>query len=69
MPVEFSASSRSRSCRLGLLVIVSKQADLRCFIYPINGTATQFVEADAKTFDPFAATVWRDTDAVLLSFP
>lgn len=49
-------------------ITVTKQADLPRFSYPVAGTATQFVEADAKTFDPFAAAVRRDIESVLAGY-
>ncbi len=47
---------------------ITKQADLPRFSYPIAGTASQFVESDAATFDPFAAMVRADIDNVLANF-
>ncbi len=46
-------------------IAIAKQADLPRFSYPIAGTATQFVESDAATFDAFAAKVGHDTNGVL----
>lgn len=47
---------------------ITKQADLPRFSYPIAGTASQFVEGDAATFDPFAAKVRADIDSVLADY-
>ena len=49
-------------------VVITKQADLPRFSYPIEGTATAFVEADTKTFDVFAAKVGHDVDGVLAGY-
>ena len=49
-------------------IVVTKQADLPRFSYPISGTATQFVEADAPTFDAFATKVGHDLDGVLAGY-
>ena len=48
--------------------VITKQADLPRFSYPIAGTATRFVEADAPTFDAFAAKVGHDVDGVLTGY-
>jgi subtilisin family serine protease len=48
--------------------VITKQADLPRFSYPIAGTATKFVEADAPTFDAFAAKVGHDVDGVLTGY-
>ena len=47
---------------------ITRQADLPRFSYPIAGTASQFVEGDAATFDPFAAKVRADIDSVLADY-
>ena len=49
-------------------IVIAKQADLPRFSYAIGGTATQFVEADAPTFDAFAAKVRHDVDGVLAGY-
>ena len=49
-------------------VAITKQADLPRFSYPIAGTATQFVETDAATFDAFSAKVSHDVDGVLAGY-
>ena len=46
-------------------IAITKQSDLPRFSYPITGTATQFVESDAATFDAFAAKVGHDINGVL----
>ena len=49
-------------------IVIAKQADLPRFSYKIPGTATQFVEADAKDFDAFAAQVGHDIDGILAGY-
>jgi subtilisin family serine protease len=49
-------------------VAITKQADLPRFSYQITGTATQFVETDAATFDAFSAKVSHDVDGVLAGY-
>ena len=49
-------------------IVIAKQADLPRFSYKIPGTATQFVEADAKAFDAFAAQVDKDVESVLAGY-
>ena len=47
---------------------IARQTDLPRFSYPLAGTATQFVESDAATFDAFAAKVRADIDSVLAGY-
>lgn len=49
-------------------VKVGKEADLPRYSYPISGTASQFVESDGASFNPFAAKVRADIDAVLANY-
>src|ERR1700709_2209634 len=49
-------------------IVVSKQADLPRFSYSITGTATQFVEADAATFNALAGKVRHDVDGLLAGY-
>ena len=49
-------------------IVIAKQADLPRFSYKIPGTATRFVEADAKDFDAFAAQVGKDIDGILAGY-
>ena len=49
-------------------IVIAKQADLPRFSYKIPGTATKFVEADAKDFDAFAAQVGKDIDGILAGY-
>ena len=49
-------------------IVITKQADLPRFSYPVAGTATRFVESDAATFDAFAAKVRHDLDGVLAGY-
>jgi subtilisin family serine protease len=49
-------------------IVITKQADLPRFSYPIAGTATAFVESDAAVFDAFAAKVRHDVDGVLAGY-
>ena len=48
--------------------VITKQADLPRFSYPIAGTATKFVEADAAAFGVFTAKVGQDVDGVLAGY-
>ena len=47
---------------------IARQTDLPRFSYAIAGTASQLVEADAATFDAFAARVRADVDNTLASY-
>ena len=47
---------------------ITRQTDLPRFSYPVPGTATQFVESDAATFNAFAAKVRADVDSVLARY-
>ena len=53
---------------VGAKTRITRQADLPRFSYPIAGTASQFVESDAATFDPFAVKVRADIDTVLADY-
>jgi subtilisin family serine protease len=48
--------------------VITRQADLPRFSYPIAGTATAFVESDAAAFGAFAAKVGHDVDGVLAGY-
>ncbi|MES1166772.1 MAG: hypothetical protein ABUL68_02120, partial [Pseudomonadota bacterium] len=47
---------------------VASQADLPRFSYPVAGSASGLVQADAKVFNAFAAKVRADLDAVLRDY-
>jgi subtilisin family serine protease len=48
--------------------VVKTQDDLPRFNYPLAGTATQLVQADAPTFNAFATKVRADVDSVLRDY-
>ena len=47
---------------------VANQSDLPRFSYPMSMPASELVQADAATFDPFAAKVRADLDSVLRDY-
>jgi subtilisin family serine protease len=47
---------------------IAKQTDLPRFSYAVPSTATQFVESDTATFNPFAAKVRADIDSILADY-
>jgi hypothetical protein len=48
--------------------VVKTQNDLPRFNYPISGTASQLLQADAATFNVFASKVRADIDSVLRDY-
>lgn len=47
---------------------VVNQSDLPRFSYPVNGSATTLLQADAATFGPFAAKVGADLDTIFRDY-
>ncbi|MGA2098096.1 MAG: S8 family serine peptidase [Candidatus Acidiferrum sp.] len=47
---------------------VSNQSDLPRFTYPMTGPASDLVQADAVTFNPFAAKVKADLDSIFRDY-
>jgi subtilisin family serine protease len=55
-------------CAQAAKIPVKKETDLPRFSYKVPGAASQFVEADAAAFAPFAAQVGRDVDGVFQAY-
>ena len=47
---------------------VASKADLPRFTYPLQGSASQLLQADPATFDAFAARVGADVDRTLAEY-
>jgi hypothetical protein len=47
---------------------VSNQSDLPRFTYPMTGPASDLVQADAATFNAFAAKVKADLDSIFRDY-
>ena len=62
------ALGTSQALAAGAKIKIAGQSDLPRFSYAVSGSASQLVEADAATFDAFAAKVRADIDSTLANY-